>query len=238
MFDGLFSAALLDRGGEELLVGAIQDISSLKEVERQLEHRSLHDPLTGLANRVLLSDRVEQGLARARRHGQPLGLLMLDLDHFKRVNDRLGHTAGDRVLTEFSRRLRDVLREPDTVARWGGDEFVVLLPELEEPDGIVEVCERIRDAVRPPIEAGGEAVHVDVTIGAVVHSEAGHRGAVQTEEPDELIRFGSLALHWAKDESPAGFKLFDPGEAVEGAAQIRRERELREALDEGGIVPH
>ncbi len=236
----LFSASILEIGDRRYLVGASQDITERKRFEEELEHRSLHDPLTGLANRTLLAERVEQGLAMARRRGSPLGLFMLDVDHFKRVNDRLGHAAGDRVLTELAHRLQAVLRESDTVARWGGDEFFVVLPELEQPDGIARIRERIREAVRSPIEVEGEAVTVDVTIGAVLHGDSGWRGAVQTEDPDELIRFGSLALHRAKENAPAGFRLFDAdaGGVEEGAVQIRRERALRDALEDDRIVPH
>lgn len=224
--------------GETVIQGTLVDITERKQAEQQLRHQALHDPLTGLANRALLSDRVEQGLARARRHDTSLGLLMVDVDHFKRVNDRLGHAAGDRVLTELARRLRDAVRDEDTVARWGGDEFVVVLPELDGVETIGDVRKRIRKTIRPPVQAGGERVQVDVSVGAVVRSDPEDRGTVATDDPEELIRFGSLALHDAKEESPAGFRVFDPGEEVAGAAQIRRERELRDALEQGEIVPH
>lgn len=238
MVDGMFSASLLERAGEELMIVAIQDISALKNVERELEHRALHDSLTGLANRALLTDRVEQGIARARRHGLSLGLLMLDLDQFKRINDRLGHAAGDRVLVEIARRLESTLREGDTVARWGGDEFFVVLPEFEAADSMAEIKSRIHGALRPPIKVAGESVHLDVSIGAVVYGGEGHETAVQTENPEELIRFASLALHWAKEAGRAGFELFNPDAEVEGADLLRRERALREALEEGQIIPH
>ena len=218
--------------------GLMLDVSDRVRARRQLRHQALHDPLTGLANRTLLSDRVEQGLARARRHGEPLGLLMLDVNHFKRINDRLGHAAGDRVLEALARRLLDVVRDEDTVARWGGDEFVVVLPEMEELSSIGAVQERIRNAVRRPVEAGGESLHIDISVGGVVRSEDGEGRAVATEEAEELIRFGDLALHRAKEQPAGSFYLFDPAEEVQGAAQIRLEQALREAVSEGRVVPH
>ena len=218
--------------------GLMLDVSDRVRARRQLRHQALHDPLTGLANRTLLSDRVEQGLARARRHGEPLGLLMLDVNHFKRINDRLGHAAGDRVLEGLARRLLGVVRDEDTVARWGGDEFVVVLPEMEEFRSIEAVQERIRDAVRRPIEAGGESLHIDVSVGGVVRAEEDGARAVQTDEADELIRFGDLALHRAKEQPAGSFYLFDPDEEVQGAAQIRLEQALREAVADGQIVPY
>lgn len=220
------------------IAGVARDITDRKQLEERLRHRSFHDPLTGLANRSLLQDRLEQGLARSRRYEVPLGLLMLDVDDFKRINDELGHTAGDDVLSELARRLEEAVREEDTVARWGGDEFVIVLPELAEPDAVSDAWERLRTANRSPIEVHGEPVHVDLTVGAAVHSDQDRPQTVQAQGPEELTRFASLALHWAKEDKPEGFSLFDSGEQREGAGPIQREDALRRALERGEILPH
>lgn len=232
-------AALRSRQGDSAFaVGFVRDISDQKRLEENLRRQAFTDSLTGLPNRALLTDRVELALAQSRRYERAMGLLMLDVDHFKRINDRLGHTAGDHVLTELARRLEGALRGEDTVARWGGDEFVVVLTELAETSSVQEVRQRIRNAVRSPIEAGGEAVQVELTVGAVVQGDASDPRTVEARNAEELLRFASLALHWAKEDAPGGFSLFDPTEELEGAAQIRREGELRDAVERGEIIPH
>lgn len=229
-----------DEDGEVYRVaGVAQDVTGSKRMEDQLRWRALHDMLTGLANRSLLQDRLEQGLARSRRHEEPLGVLMLDVDEFKRVNDSLGHTAGDLVLTELAHRLEAAVREEDTVSRWGGDEFVVVLPDLADPEAVAEAWDRIRSAVRPPIEIEDEVIHVDLTAGAVVHAHGDHPRTVQARNPEELVRFGSLSLHWAKEDKPGGFSFFDRTRmGEEGPVPIQREGELRDALERGEILPH
>ena len=221
--------------GVEQVVATFRDITEQRRLQTRLEHQALHDPLTGLANRTLFEDRLEQALARSRRRGEPMGLLMIDLDGFKRVNDHLGHTAGDEVLEEVARRLEATVREADTVARWGGDEFVVVLPELDRP-AVIEVVEhRLRDAVRVSIRAGGEELELGVTVGGVVQTEGGAPRTVGTDSPEDLVRFVDLALHRAKGRSPGAFYLFDPTDDLDEVPDLRLEQDLRRGLRAGEI---
>lgn len=231
------NAAPMDEKGSEVgkVVATLRDVTEQKRLETQLEHQALHDPLTGLANRALFEDRLEQALARSRRRGEPMGLLMLDLDGFKRVNDLLGHTAGDEVLEQVARRLEATVREADTVARWGGDEFVVVLPELDRPEVIEAAQNRLHDAVRTPIHAGDEELELGLTVGGVVQASGDILRAVGTDDPEDLVRFVDLALHRAKRQSPGGFYLFDPTDNLDEVPDLRLEHDLRRGLRAGEI---
>ena len=150
-----------------VLVG-VRDVSARQAREHEWEHRALHDPLTGLANRSLLLDRISQALARSRRTGGRVALYFLDLDGFKAVNDRLGHAAGDEVLIATATRLRSVTRPGDTVARVGGDEFVVLVEETRRTDDAATYGERLRSSASRPVDIGGSPVSVACSVGWVV----------------------------------------------------------------------
>ena len=150
-----------DAEGEVTAISGIaRDVTALKVKEAYLSHRALHDPLTGLPNRVLLLDRLEAALARLRRHPSFLAVLYLDLDRFKTVNDNLGHEVGDRLLHVVARRLQDTLRPSDSVARLGGDEFAAILPDLGDAQEAVQIAERLLAAVAEPVDLGeGDARH-------------------------------------------------------------------------------
>jgi diguanylate cyclase (GGDEF)-like protein/PAS domain S-box-containing protein len=162
-----------------------------KQAESRLRHMARHDPLTDLANRGLLMDRLEAALAQARRSHAGLALLYLDLDDFKQVNDRHGHAAGDALLREAARRLTGCVRESDTVARIGGDEFVVLLGGVQTPDDAQRVAEKIRDALNQPIEVEGRLLSASPSIGIARHPEDGGDAA-------QLLRFADEAMYRAK----------------------------------------
>jgi diguanylate cyclase (GGDEF)-like protein/PAS domain S-box-containing protein len=234
IFDALFSAAWLELAEERLLVSAVQDITELKEVERELEHRSLHDRLTGLPNRALFWDRLEHALQRCRRTGLRVAVLFLDLDGFKRINDEHGHGAGDEALRQVADRFRTAVREVDTLARLGGDEFGILLEDLADDAEADEVADRITDLFGPPISVAGEDALVRVSCGIAL---TGGDGAEETASPDELVHRADRAMYVAKVEPGSSARRYGPEIAEERTGRLRREVELQEAIANGDVVP-
>ncbi len=175
----LFLAHENHLGRLESISAVARDITDLKDAERRLRQLATHDYLTGLPNRVLLYDRLEQALARFHRHGQPVALLYLDLDRFKPINDELGHQVGDAVLVEIGVRIHTVIRETDTAARIGGDEFAVLVEGIEDPVMLRLVADRLIDAISAPMSVRGHEVQVGASIGLVV-------AGVRASEADAL----------------------------------------------------
>jgi diguanylate cyclase (GGDEF)-like protein/PAS domain S-box-containing protein len=176
--------------------GIARDVTALKLKEADLNHRALHDPLTGLPNRALMLDRLESALARIRRYPGFLAVLYLDLDRFKTVNDNLGHAAGDRLLQEVAHRLQETLRPSDTVARIGGDEFVAVLADLHEPAEAEHVAGRLLSVIAEPVDLGHGGLVTTVSIG-IASAGDGETGA------GELLRRADFAMYSAKDRGRA-----------------------------------
>ena len=147
------------------MVRTFTDITERKRAEARIAEMATHDELTGLANRSLFRERVEQALGRAQRYGEPFALLMLDLDRFKPINDTLGHPVGDEVLKETALRLQFCVRETDTVARLGGDEFAILQAQAATQDEVGHLAQRILDAVATPLDINGHRIEIGTTIG-------------------------------------------------------------------------
>ena len=165
--------------------------------EERMRHEAVHDPLTGLANRTLLRDRLEHALARSEREGGVTGVVFVDLDNFKQVNDAYGHAMGDVVLVELGRRLRTVVRPSDTVARIGGDEFVVVCEQVDEESALA-LGRRLQEAIRQPITVGKVKHGLSASIGIAL----GHTG------PDELLRDADAAVYRAKARGPGHVERF------------------------------
>jgi diguanylate cyclase (GGDEF)-like protein/PAS domain S-box-containing protein len=203
------------------------------QTEEKIRHQALHDSLTTLPNRVLLEDRLSRALATARRHGRSLAVLFLDLDHFKRVNDGLGHTTGDEVLLAVAQRLSGCLRSEDTLARFGGDEFVVLLPEIEDTQGWRVVVERIREALRAPLSLDERQIMVSVSIGVALGGmhEPG-------KDAQALVRDADLAMYAAKQSGPGRETVF--AEEMYHAAVQRLDLlgDLHRAVEDEQFVAH
>lgn len=190
--------------GEDMgLRCSMQDITDRKFMEKQLHYEALHDPLTGLANRVLCLDRISQAMERAkRRTNYYFAVIFMDLDRFKVVNDSLGHTFGDKVLQEVSDRLLRCVRDLDTVSRFGGDEFVLLLEEMPLPREAIRVVKRVRRILNTPIQIDGHDVLISASFGIVF-------SPMDYEEPEELLQNANIAMHRAKESGRNRVKVFN-----------------------------
>jgi diguanylate cyclase (GGDEF)-like protein/PAS domain S-box-containing protein len=201
-----------------------RDISERKAFEARLAHQAFHDPLTNLANRALLVERARHAIARARREQGGLAVLFLDLDDFKTINDGLGHDGGDAVLCAVAERISGSLRSSDTAARFGGDEFVVLLEDLDSDYTAVEVAERILDDLRPGMSIAGKEISVQASVGISLLS------ASKTADAEELLRDADAAMYVAKSEQKGGYRLFEAEMHAGVLARIELRSNLQTAL--------
>jgi diguanylate cyclase (GGDEF)-like protein/PAS domain S-box-containing protein len=209
------------------LVGTISvsmDITDRKRMEQQLYHQALHDPLTGLANRSLLEDRLGQALARAQRREGQVAVLYMDLDNFKIVNDSLGHEAGDRILVAVSERLKSSLRPEDTLVRFGGDEFVVVLENVMDLGVPVRVVDRISEKLQDPFVLDGQEIFITTSIGIALNTSG-------QESPEELLRNADTAMYRAKEESGVSYQLFESSMHEQALRSLRMESDLRRAIE-------
>ena len=224
----LFVAPVRDDGDGPVshFVVAQYDISTVMRFEQELEFQSRHDILTGLANRLLLRERLEQAMAVTRRSTLPLWVVFIDLDRFKFVNDTLGHDAGDLVLKNVAERLRDATREVDTVARLGGDEFVLLLPQHGNGEPGVAILQRILDAVAQPLQLGDYEFFLSCCIGVAVYPDDG-------SDADTLIKHADIAMYRAKEQGRGQWQFYASSMNAGTLERLGLESELRHALERG-----
>jgi len=216
-----------DIGG---VVVITRDISERKRVEDQLAYQALHDPLTGLPNRILLADRLDRALAASRRRARSVGLLLMDLDRFKEINDTLGHKSGDHILENVAGRLQLVLRESDTVARLGGDEFAIVLPDIDGVEEVELVATKILESLDRPFELEGLALHVDASIGIAV-------APVHGDDASLLLQRADVAMYRAKD-LVTGYAVYAADADENRLQRLALMAELRTAVDDDQLVLH
>lgn len=202
-----------------------RDISALKHAHEKLKQIAFYDPLTGLPNRRLFKDRLDEEMARCRKHRTKMALLFLDLDNFKRINDTLGHDAGDRLLTTIAERIVGCVRHEDIVSRLGGDEFTVLLCGLENTEPAAHIAEKILQRLREPIDIGREKITATVSIGITLAPDDANNST-------DLMKNADIAMYKAKGSGRNAYLIYHEGMDPEGADTLKMEMQLRTALDE------
>ena len=204
--------------------GAGTDITEQKKAEQKIQYLAFHDPLTGLPNRVLLEDRMQQAIAHSERNSCSLALLYLDLDNFKKINDSLGHTAGDSLLKEIALRLRECVRDSDTISRQGGDEFVLILNKLESAENCLPVVQKILSRLQDPIQADGHEIFTSASIGLAVYPEDG-------TDFDSLRKKADVAMYQSKESGRNTYRFFDESMNQEAGEHLMLRNGLRRGLE-------
>lgn len=204
-------------------VGVFSDISHIKETEEQLRYLALHDSLTGLPNRLSFNEKLDHAIKHARRTKTCMAVLFLDLDRFKNINDSLGHPVGDALLIEVAKRLSDTLREDDTIARLGGDEFTVVLEEINSPEDVVKVSEKIVRSLSVPVDIDNHQFHISTSIGVSLYPKDG-------SNVTELVKNADSAMYVAKESGRSCYKFYSHELAASAVAKLELESELRQAI--------
>jgi diguanylate cyclase (GGDEF)-like protein/PAS domain S-box-containing protein len=215
----------------QALANVLGDVVERELTNDDIRHRALHDPLTGLPNRILFLDRLQQATERLRRHPDSLtAILALDLDSFKLVNDSLGHKAGDELLAAAAPRLKQAVRSSDTVARFGGDEFGILLEDIDGEQGAIDMAQRVAATFTRPFVLDGDEHFVTTSIGIAL--------AGGGELAEDLVRDADAAMHRAKERGRARYELFDEGMRGRAISRLRVENDLRRALERNELILH
>ena len=211
--------------------GVMQDVTERKAQEARIEHLAYHDSLTGLPNRAMLMDRLGQALAQAQRLDQQAAVLFIDLDRFKLVNDSLGHPVGDQLLQEIARRLRATLRDADTVARVGGDEFQVIVCNVGGATGAARIAEKLMRTLGEPFTLEGQELHITASLGVSLFPRDGDSGEL-------LLKYADIALYEAKGEGRNAYRFFSPEMNAQAHGRLRLENDLRRAVERHELELH
>ncbi|MGM0553517.1 MAG: putative bifunctional diguanylate cyclase/phosphodiesterase [Pseudomonadota bacterium] len=208
---------------DDRIYGTARDITDRKESEAFINFQAYHDLLTRLPNRALFRDRVDVAISHAERSASHLAVMFIDLNRFKIINDSLGHTVGDRLLQAVAQRLQDGIRKGDTLSRFGGDEFTLLLPDLPDTGAALQVAEKLLDCLSAPFHLGDHELYVGASIGIAVYPDAGHT-------LDALIKSADIAMYHEKKTGKNGARLFDPAMGGGTPLRLQVEQDMRRAL--------
>jgi diguanylate cyclase (GGDEF)-like protein/PAS domain S-box-containing protein len=233
IFPSWYSISLVPnaQGEPENYIAIFNDITEFKNSRAQIDFLAHHDNLTGLPNRVLLNDRLEMAINTATRQSEKVGVLFIDLDRFKNVNDSLGHSVGDQLLIEAAKRLSSTVRTGDTVSRLGGDEFVVLFPKVKDEANLADLTIKLRDVLQHPYSIGGISLHITPSIGIAVFPDDG-------DSVNTLIKNADAAMYLAKEKGRNNYQFYTPLLNSRTLDRLKLESDLRLALDEGGFELH
>jgi diguanylate cyclase (GGDEF)-like protein/PAS domain S-box-containing protein len=218
--------------GTDKSVASLADITELKMAERQIYHQAFHDTLTGLPNRALFMEILNMAIKRSKRRSDyHYAVLYLDIDRFKLVNDSLGHNVGDKLLVAFANRIQDSLREIDSLARFGGDEFVILLEDIESDEYATNVAERLQQELKRPFMVSGKEVFAPASFGVMANTK-------DYEQAENIIRDADSAMYHAKEKGKAQFKVFDKKLHEKAMHLLQRETDLRKAIHNNQFENH
>ena len=227
------SRALIDGESGEVteIISVSRDVSERRRAEEQIEYQAYHDALTQLPNRLLFRDRLTMALAHAKRQQSALAVMFLDLDRFKFVNDTLGHSLGDELLRAIAARLESVLREGDTIARMGGDEFTILLGDLQQAEDAANVAQKLLDVIAEPVRVEGHELYVTTSIGIALYPNDG-------DSAETLLKSADSAMYRAKESGRSGYQLCTPAMNARAAERLSIETALRRAVERDELVLH
>ena len=223
--------AAIELDGHPAIVGTLTDVTERRRIEAQIVAQAYNDPLTKLPNRARLLDRLDVDLAQARRHGRKLAVVYLDIDFFKYVNDSWGHSLGDSLLQSLALRLKRSVREADTVARMGGDEFVILVPELRQSEDLASIAQKLLGLIGRPFSLEGRTIQIAASIGIASFPEDG-------TEPEELLRNADAAMYRAKELGRNNFQLCTRELTVRAAEHLELQKGLRLAVENEEFLLH